>query len=229
MGKRGAPKHMKRIVAPKAVPIHDKKATTWMVKPQPGPHPNKKCIPLGVLLRDILGVAKTTREVRRILSSRLVEVDGKVRVEEKFPTGLMDVLSMGGKHYRIMLDGKGRLVPEEIKKEDASSKMVRVVRKHTISKGKTTLTLHDGRNLVSDGHVNVGDSLVVSLPKVEMKKHLKRAKGAKCLVMDGKHAGTTVSLKEIIQRKGGKPSEALVAHGKEEFVTVAGYLFVIEG
>lgn len=231
MGKRGAPKHMKRIVAPKAVPIHDKKDSEWMIKAHPGPHPRQMAIPLGVLLRDVLKVARTTREVRRILTNRLVQVDGKIRVDEKFPVGLMDVVSFPNakKHYRMLLDSKGRLEPTEIKGDESSSKTVRIVKKHTIRKGKINVTFHDGRNLVTDNHLKVGDSVVISLPKVELKTHLKRDIGSNCLIVEGKHAGSIVSLKEIIQRKGGKPSEALVARGKEEFITVANYLFVVEG
>jgi small subunit ribosomal protein S4e len=230
MGKRGAPKHMKRIVVPTAVPIHDKKGSEWMIKAHPGPHPREMAIPLGVLLRDILKVARTGREVRRILTNRLVRVDGSVRVDEKFPVGLMDVVSFpeSKKHYRLLLDSKGRLEPTEIKDAESASKTGKVVKKHTIKKGKINVTLHDGRNLVTDNHVKVGDSVVVSLPKAELKTHLKRDKGSKCLIVEGKHAGSIVSLKEIIQRKGGKPSEALVAKGKDEFITVANYLFVVE-
>jgi len=229
MGKRGAPKHQKRSAVPKAVPLHDKKASTWMIKPLPGAHPNKYCIPLGVLLRDVLKAVRTSREIKRVLSGRLVEVDGKVRVEEKFPVGLMDVVSMpkSNKHYRILLDKKGRLAPVEIDKKDISSKVLKVTKKHTISKGKINLTFHDGRNMVGDNHVKVGDSVVVSIPKAQLKSHLKREKGSRCLIVEGKHAGNIVSLKDIIQRKGGKPSEAVVESGKEEFITVAKYLFVI--
>jgi ribosomal protein S4E len=46
--------------------------------------------------------------------------------------------------------------------------------------------------------------------------------------MEGKHAGSIVKLKEIIERKGGKPSEALVSDKSEEFITVAKYLFVVD-
>jgi small subunit ribosomal protein S4e len=212
------------------VPIHDKKGSEWMIKAHPGPHPREMAIPLGVLLRDILKVARTGREVRRILTNRLVRVDGSVRVDEKFPVGLMDVVSFpeSKKHYRLLLDSKGRLEPTEIKDAESASKTGKVVKKHTIKKGKINVTLHDGRNLVTDNHVKVGDSVVVSLPKAELKTHLKRDKGSKCLIVEGKHAGSIVSLKEIIQRKGGKPSEALVAKGKDEFITVANYLFVVE-
>lgn len=230
MAKRGGTKHLKRIAAPKAVPVTDKKERVWMVQPSAGPHPKKHSIPLAVLLRDVLKVAPTLREVRMVLSGRMVLIDGKARTDEKFPVGLMDVVSFpkSGKSYRIMVDWKGRLVPAEVGKEEASRKILRVVRKHTIRGGKTSLTLHDGRNMPGDNHVKVGDSLVVSLPKAEMKAHLKRDKGARCLVVEGKHAGSVVELKDIVSRSGGKPPEAVVHAGKEEFITVAKYLFVVD-
>lgn len=230
MAKRGGTKHLKRIASAKAIPITDKKERKWMTRTAPGTHPAKHAIPLGVLVRDILKIATTLREARQIISGRLLEVDGAVRTNEKFPVGLMDVVSFpkGGKYYRIMVDNKGRLVPSEISKDQAALKILRVVGKHTIPGGKLSLAFHDGRNLLSDNHIRVGDSVVVTLPKVAMKSHLKRDKGSRCLVMEGKHAGSIVKLKEIIERKGGKPSEALVSDKSEEFITVAKYLFVVD-
>lgn len=221
---------MKRVASPKAIPITDKKERKFMGMTAPGPHPKKHAIPLGVLVRDILKLTPTLREARKVLGGRMLLVDGAVRTDERFPVGLMDVVSFpkSGKHYRVMVDRKGRLSPQEIKAEESASKILRVVGKHTVPGGKISLTFHDGRNLLSDNHVRVGDSVVVSLPKVQLKSHLKRDKGASCLVMEGKHAGSVVRLKEIIERKGGKPFEALVQDGAEEFITVAKYLFVVD-
>jgi small subunit ribosomal protein S4e len=230
MAKRGGTKHLKRIASPKAVPIRDKKERTWMKNMAPGPHPKKHSIPLGVLVRDILRVASNLSETRKILSGRMLEVDGVPRTDEKFPVGLMDVVSFpkAGKHFRMMVDSKGRLFPQEITKEESSHKLVRVVNKHTIRGGKITLTFHDGKNMVSDNHVRVGDSLMLALPGAKLKTHLKREKGSRCLVVEGKHAGNIVKLKEIIARKGGKPSEAVVQGKSDEFITVAKYLFVVD-
>jgi small subunit ribosomal protein S4e len=201
-----------------------------MIRHSPGPHPKKNSIPLAVLVRDVLRLAPTLREVRQILNGRMLLVDGKVRVDEKFPVGLMDVISFpkAEKYFRIMVDSKARLVPVEIKKDAASMKILRVVGKNTIRGGKLNYALHDGRNLLGDNHVRVGDSIVVSLPEAKLKTHLKRDKGSKCLIMEGKHAGSVVKLKEIIERKGGKPNEALVSGKSEEFITVAKYLFVVD-
>jgi small subunit ribosomal protein S4e len=231
MGKRGGKKHMKRIAVPKAVPVHDKKANTWIVKSMPGPHPKHHAIPLGVLIREVMGLVRTSKEIKQVLSGRMVEVDGKVRTEEKFPVGLMDTVSVpkSGKSYRIMVDRKGRLFPAEIEKKEASKKLLKVVRKHTMKKGKFSLAFHDGRNMAADKHVMVGDTVQVSLPVAKIESHLKREPGSRCLVVEGKHVGTIVKLKDIIERAGGKPSEALVEDEKGgEFVTVTKYLFVID-
>ena len=230
MAKKGENKHQKRIAKPKAIPITDKKASTWITRTGPGPHPKQGAVPLVVLLRDVLGLAKTAREARGILSQRLVEVDGRVRTTEQFPVGLMDVVGFpkADKHYRIVVDWKGRLIPVEIKKEEASQKILRVVKKHIAPKARINLTFHDGRNTKGDNHIHPGDSVVVSLPDAKILEHLKLEPGARCLIREGKHAGTIVTLNEIIQRKAGKPSEAKVSSEKGEFITVAKYLFVVD-
>lgn len=230
MAKKGECKHQKRIAKPKAIPITDKKASTWITRTGPGPHPKMGAVPLSVLLRDVLGVAKTAREARAILVQRLVEIDGVVRSEGKFPVGIMDVVGLpkAGKYYRMAVDWKSRLKPVEIKKAEAGMKILKVVKKHVAPGAKITLTFHDGKNMAGDNHVHCGDSVMVSLPEVKMKEHLKLQPGARCLIREGKHAGKVVTLSEIIQRKAGRPNEAKVSSGKEEFITVAKYLFVVD-
>jgi small subunit ribosomal protein S4e len=228
MAKLGGTKHLKRIAAPKAVPVTDRKAKTWMINTAPGPHPKKHAIPLVVLLRDLIGVVTDAREAGRALSRRQILVDGKPRTDAKFPVGLMDVVSFAGKNYRMVVDWKGRLVPLEIAAAHANSKILMVVGKRTVKGGKIFVSFHDGRNMAADNNIKVGDSIIVSLPKVSMVKHLKSETGARCLVSEGKHAGNIVKLKEIIQRKGSKPSEALVESDGGEFITVAKYLVVVD-
>ncbi|MFN7990542.1 MAG: 30S ribosomal protein S4e [Candidatus Micrarchaeia archaeon] len=230
MAKRGGTKHLKRLASPKSIPVTDKKDRKWMIRHAPGPHAKKYSIPLGVLVRDVLKLAQTLREVRKMLSNRMVEIDGKPRTDEKFPVGLMDVVSFpkGEMHFRMLIDNHSRLIPKEISKDEAKHKLVRIVRKYTLPGGKLSVTFHDGKNMISDNHLHVGDSAVVSLPVAKLKTHLKREIGARCLVVEGKHAGSIVKLKEIIERKGGKASEALVQDKAEEFITVAKYLFVID-
>ncbi len=230
MAKIGRTRHLKRVAISKAIPLQTKKEHTWLIKPHPGPHNVKFSMPLAVLLRDVLGVAKTQKEVRHILNSRLLKVDGKVRTEVKFPVGLMDVISFesSGKHYRLIVDSKARLAVQELSKGETTKKIVKVVKKHMVKKGKINLTFHDGRNLLADNNVHVGDSVVITIPEAKFSSLIKLHVGAKCLITEGKHAGMIAVLKEIIQRKEGKENEAKLEANGSEFITVAKYLFPVD-
>ncbi|MFH1393874.1 MAG: 30S ribosomal protein S4e [Candidatus Micrarchaeota archaeon] len=231
MGKRGGTTHLKRLATPKAVPISDKKANEWIIRQEPGPHPRERSIALGVLLRDVLKLVKTAREVKTVLTGRLVLVDGKVRTSEKFPVGFMDVVSLPKmkKHYRLVVDWKARLVPVEVDDKGSATKLLQISRKHTVKGGKLNITLHDGKNMLADNNLHVGDTISVSLPDAKIQSHLKLENGARCLIVEGKHAGNLVTLKGIIPRAGGKPNEAKVEGKDAEFITVAKYLFVVGG
>jgi small subunit ribosomal protein S4e len=230
MAKRGRKNSMKRIAAPKTIPIHDKKANTWITRPCAGAHKNRRSMALAVLLKDVLRVCKTRRETVKILSNRMVKVDGKIRTESKLPVGLMDVIGLekAAKAYRLTLDRKGRLTPREITNEDSAKKIAKITNKHIGPGGKINITFHDGKNMTGDNHLRVGDSAILQLPEGRLQKHLKLEKGAHCLITDGKHAGIVAVLEELIPRDTGKPAEAKVKADKGEFVTVARYLFVVD-
>ena len=123
MGKKGKTARLKRKPAPRFWPIH-RKELPWVVKPSSGSHSLQNCLPLTLVLRDILGVAQTRKEGKMILSQGKVQVNGKVRKKDDFPVGLMDVISMpdASKYYRIMPSHKG-LILNPISKEEASFKL----------------------------------------------------------------------------------------------------------
>ena len=227
MAKKGGTYHTKRLAIAKAIPVSDKKVHKFMMSTAPGPHGRAKAIPLGVLLREILGITKSAHESRKILNTKQVFVDGKARKDERFPIGLMDLVSFPKAHktYRIEVNKKSQLIPVEVK--STTSKIGKVIGKHTVRKGKITITLHDGRNISADNNVRVGDSVVISVPDQKISKVLKFEQGAKCLIVEGKHAGAIATLQEIHARKEGSWPEAKLK-GAEEFVTVAKYLLVID-
>ncbi len=236
MGKRGRKGCTKRIAVPKAVPIHDKKGKEWIANTNPGPYGKKRSMPLVVLLREVLGVADTSKEVKIILMDRKVLVDGVARTDHKFPIGFMDIVSMpdADAYYTIGVK-RGKLVPEKIEKGKIGIKLLKVTGKGTLKGNKTSIALHDGRNLLADNNVKVGDSIEFDLAGEKMVKLLKFGKGAKCIITDGKHSGAKVTVEEIFPNNEGRPAEALVSQaaqgGPEEgngsFRTLANYLFVV--
>lgn len=200
MAKKGGSRHIKAIAAPRLWPIQ-RKSKVFVVKPSPGPHSLETSIPLLILLRDILKEVKTIREAKKVIKAKKVLVDGRVVVDEKRPIGLMDVVSLPAyeKCYRITVDRKGRLKPIEIPKEEENLKVVKVIKKMTVGKDKFGLAFHDGSylELGSEFPVNVGDSILVSLPDRKVLELLPFSVGSLCFIFSGSSSGVLGKITKI--------------------------------
>ena len=62
-----ASNHLKRLAMPRSWPL-PRKTTIWVTRPLPGAHGLERCMPLTIVIRDVLGYARSAREVRRILN-----------------------------------------------------------------------------------------------------------------------------------------------------------------
>jgi len=239
VGKKGGRRHLKRKPAPQFWPIHRKEAI-WTVKPNAGPHRISRCIPLTLVLRDMLGVAKTKGEAKTIIYEEKIMVDGKIQREELFPTGLMDVVSIPTveKWYRVLPNEKG-LFFHPISKDEAAIKLCRIENKTVLNGGNVQLNLHDGRNLLvkvkdpkkpeEDVFQTLG-TLKISLPNQEILGHMKLAEGSLALIVDGKNAGKHGKIVAIEQRPRQKRRNSLVTVEDEKgnrFQTTVDYVFVI--
>ncbi|MEC8874154.1 MAG: 30S ribosomal protein S4e, partial [Candidatus Thermoplasmatota archaeon] len=100
--------HIKRLVMPRSWPL-TRKTEIWVQKPNPSGHSIEMCMPLGLILRDVIGVAHNMGEAKRILHSRQVLVDGQIESDRARGVGLMDVLTVGEDNYRCVLDTNGKL------------------------------------------------------------------------------------------------------------------------
>ena len=68
-------KHLKRPMIPKSWPV-ERRGTVFVSKPNPGPHSLKLGLPIMIFIKDMLGMAKSAREVKNILNENEVLVDG---------------------------------------------------------------------------------------------------------------------------------------------------------
>ncbi|HEW89755.1 MAG TPA: 30S ribosomal protein S4e, partial [Candidatus Bathyarchaeota archaeon] len=187
---------------------------TWTVRPAPGPHPIERCIPLLMVIRDVLGLAKTAREARVIIKRGYVKVDGVVRKEPKFPVGLMDVVTIEklNQSFRVLPTPKGlRLHP--INGDEAGFKICRIEDKTTVRGGHIQLNLHDGRNVlvrVADPTSPVEDvyrtldTLKIGLPGQELLDHFRLEEGAYAIITGGKNMGVHGRIIGIREMKGLK-------------------------
>jgi small subunit ribosomal protein S4e len=214
--------HLKRIASPRTWTI-DRKGGIFTTRPKPGSHKLEDGLALGTVLRDFLGLAKTTSEVKKLLNNNQILVDGKARKDHKFIVGLFDVLTIESakKSYRLYFDRKGRIIIKEISVEESSLKPCQVIGKTVLAGGKVQYHLHDGKNVLTDVKAKVGDTLLLSLPKLEVKEVLPLQKGATVYLTKGKHSGDVGQFKEIIKK------EAIYLVDKTEIETAKAYLFVI--
>jgi len=249
MASHGKHRHLKRLAAPKMQPIH-RKAHVWLLNINPGPHAKQMAIPLGVALRDILGLTTTGQETRKLLKSGDVLVDGRKTSDDKFPVGLMDVIFITKLNAGFtLLNKKGKFISAKADKKD--SKLAKITGKRLIAGGKIQLTLHDGRNIVipntekagksgkeekegksgkgSNDSYAVGDTLRISLPTQKIMQHLPLQKGAHCYVFQGRHAGSIGTLQEIIEFEGITRSNARIITPHGEQITLKDYVFVVDG
>ena len=219
-------KMMKRLTAPRSWPV-TRKTNVFVTKPTPGPHAVEGGIPLTVVLRDMLDICDTSREARRIVGQRDVLVDGRVVRDEKVPVGLMDVVSLPrmGVEYRMMLNDKGKLHLERLEEGESAWKLCRVEDKTTVSKGRTQLNLHDGRNIIVDDDVyRTGDVLKLSMPGQEVLESYGLEEGNVVLIVSGSHAGEMAVIDEYIVTRRPTPNIVRFKDGRE---TVKGNVFVI--
>ncbi len=192
-------KHIKRIPAPKTWPLL-RKARKFVLKPLPGKHGEEYALPLGFVLRDMLGYVKNLREAELVLRQKKVLVDGKPVREAKYNVGLFDVISIPGanEHYRLLLNEFGKFYLKKISEEESKKKVVRINSKKLVGKGKFQYGLIDGRTIVSSDKYNTFDSLVISLPDQKIIKSIPFTLGNQVYLISGNHVAKIGELKEVI-------------------------------
>ena len=216
--------HLKRLAMPRSWPL-PRKTTVWVTRPTPGAHSLEHCMPLTLVVRDMLGLAKSAREVRYILHNELAKVDGRVDKDTRRGIGILDVLTLGEDNYRCILDHNGRLRYRPISAKEAGWKICRIEGKTTIKGGKTQLNLHDGRNIIVEDpkEYNTGDSLKLNLPDQKILEHIRFGEGTRCYLIGGAHVGSTAEVSEYVEKRSSMPNE--VQFG--DFGTVVRNVFAV--
>ena len=210
MGKKSGSRIMKRLSAPGSWDIARKEAR-FITKPSPGGHSIEKSYSLAVVLRDLLGMVATQKEVMQVLTRREVLVDGVARLDPGFPVGLFDVVTIPkeGKSFRLVPSPDG-LVPRDIVSTEAGVKLVRVKSKVKITGGHIQFGFHDGRSMLDDKlSASCGDTVVLKVPAQSVVESVKLAKGSTGLVVSGERAGQVGRI--ISVKKGTNTREKMVA------------------
>ncbi len=191
-------KKLKRQMAPQfwGIPRKDKR---FVITVKPGSHKKSHAVPTAVFLRDMLKIVSSIREAKASIYSGKVKIDGVVRRSLHHPIGLMDVVELENVSdiYR-MVPAEGKLLkPITIDSSEKSKKLVKVISKTTINGGKMQIGFHDGRSVISDIEISVGDTCLMQIPDQEILQVIKLEVGCQGLVIRGINAGQIGKVKTI--------------------------------
>lgn len=184
--------HQTRETIPKEWPLTRKGNKYVVVSRQ------RNGIPLLVVLRDMLKLGRTRKEIKRILNEGDIAINGKTRKDERFSLLVFDIITIKkiNKNYRIILS-KRKFHAEEIKEKDVSKRICRINGKKIIGKNKIQLNLDNGENILYNEKAVVGDSVVIDLNEKRIAKVLPMQKNARVFISVGKHKGGEGIIKDI--------------------------------
>jgi len=201
---RGPKKHLKRLNAPKHWML-DKLGGVFAPRPSSGPHRLRECLPLIILLRNRLKYALNSREVKKILSQRVIKVDHKVRTDSTFPAGFMDVITIEktNEYFRLLYNVKGKFTLHRIKQEEAKYKLCKVTQLKVGPKGIPFLCTHDGRCIrYPHPAIKTNDTIKLNLETNKIEDTIKFGSGCLVMVTAGRSTGRIGILKEIEKHPG---------------------------
>lgn len=233
MASKGGLGHLKSLPAPWFWPIH-RKERPWAPKPSPGPHRSYASLPMALIIRDELDLAKTRREVSSILAGGKVKVDGRTRLDENYPVGLMDVIELADANvaYRVLPIERRGLSLVRIAKDEARFKLCKILGKRTLTNGMVQINLHDGRNITlpatEAAPYSTRDTLRISIPGQRILGAIKFDKGNHAIVVAGRNLGKSGKITEIEKGTATRPAMVTLEDAAgTKLETMADYTFVV--
>lgn len=187
--------HLKRQKISKNWPL-PRKGSVYVVRPKSN---LDRTIPILLILRDILNLAKTKKEAKRIIHGKNVVLNGKIVYDEKNPMGLFDVLSLPlvKKNYKLDLTENGKFKLEDIKESESGTKIAKITNKTLIKGKKIQLNFSDGRNILSQEKCKTNDSAVINFKSKKIEKIIPLKENSKVIIFSGKHIGGTGKIEKL--------------------------------
>lgn len=153
-------------------------------------------VPVVVAVRDMLKIARTSKEVKEMIKQKLLKINGREVIDVHESVKVFSILS-AKKDYILTYNKTGKFTLEEYSKQERPCK---VINKTLVKKGKTQINLHDGCNFISDKKINPSDTIYLDLSG-KVKKHISFEKGKKCFIINGKYVGSEGVIESIEGQK----------------------------
>ena len=160
-----------------------------------------------------------THILKKAIKLKTILLNCKEATEEKILVSLFDTISIvpSKKYYKLVLSEKGKFGLKEIKENESTKKVSKIINKKMIKGKKIQVNLMDGRNILSDVKGKVNDSIIFSFKENKIEKIIPLEEGANALVFAGKHSGEIGIVNKIIGEKrmvemnmDGKPTKVLI-------------------
>jgi small subunit ribosomal protein S4e len=155
-------------------------------------------------------MAGLSRELKFMVNTGKVLVDGKKMNTPRFPAGLFDVVSVPaeGANFRLVPSPKG-LVLANVGEDEAKIKLCSVRSKTKVKGGRIQYGFHDGRSILDDKlGISPGDALLIEVPTQKVIGQAKLAKGSLGLILSGDRAGQLGTIADV--KKGTISREKMV-------------------
>ncbi len=228
MGTIAGSKKLKRQMAPLFWGIN-RKNKRFAITVKPGSHSKNRSMPTALLLRDVLNVVTTLREAKSVIYNGKVNVDGIIRKSLHHSIGLMDVIELQGISdiYRLVPTHGHILQPIKIDSSEKSKKIVKVTSKTTTKGKKIQLGFHDGRTIIADNNVNVGDSCLIQIPEQKILDVIKLEKDSLVIVTRGANTGQIGHINNINEATFTLPKRINLTVDKKKFEMPSDLVIVI--
>jgi len=221
--------HLKRHNSPRAWGIR-RKGITFISKPNPGSFKRKYSTSILILFREILKYAKTTKEVKTLIRTEEILLNGKKVNDIKTPCGIFDIIEIKKTNEKLRLVfnefGNFKLVP--IKKEVM---YLRLTKKISMKNKKFQLGFMNGHNLLCDEKtfksIKVNDTIVYDYKKKKIESICSLKEGAYIYIIDGNFQGKLGVMKSITHYNGLSKDVCEIQLGKELKTTAKKYCFVV--
>lgn len=195
--------YLKRNALKKKIPVA-RKGTKYVARASS--HISES-VPTVIAVRDMLGLARNLSEVKKMILSKILKINGKVVKDYRESIKLFNVFS-ADKDYELIILPTGRYSFRESKNSD--KRIVKIVGKNLLKSGVVQLNFHDGSNVLSKESVKVGDSVLLDFSgKISSVISLDKSK--KVFVVSGKYVGLEANVVSIT----GSSIEIESASGKK--------------
>jgi len=184
--------HLKRTTANRKLPIQ-RKGTKYVARALNNLHSG---LPVVIAVRDMLKLAKTSKEVKHMVNKKMIKINGKVIRDIKRTICLFSILELGEK-YKLVVLPTGKFSLEKTKDKYRVGK---IINKTFLKNKKIQLNLHDGTNIISKETVKTGDSVELDW-NGQIKNIIRLERGKNVFIFSGKSVGLNGEIGSIEKNK----------------------------